>query len=494
MPEIRTLVSTIQSNAQPTLTVYGISAGKPLSGRQAVVALSESTLASRVEFYVDDKLEQAVPQPASGNQYSWEWDTSRFSDGDHVLRIIARGKSQIDAVSNETYHIDNSSPSALITINKGAAYTQAPTVTLTIQGADATGITYMQFVDPAGNAISPAESFTNTKVVLLQPGDGPRLVAMRFTDAAGNPSAVATGRIILDTKPPENWREFSGGANHASILVSDTTSGIDLGRVSYGLSNDGKLWGDWLPAHAEWDGKSQTVRLLVPEHVQKAWVRFLATDRAGNASISTGYPIDAPTTMNVAALALPLGEKPIVTIEPARPVSQTNTRNLPPSNAGIARPDLVIERIEFNNHDIVANGPASFVVTIHNRGDANATGFWVALWIDPTQTPELNSADPTRDNLVMWYVQSMNANEILALASQNPYLPYTTYSGRLAEGTHQVFAMVDAANPGSPSGLVLEADEKNNTSGPLFVNVPMGNASPIERGLIEIMAWREQFK
>lgn len=495
LPEIHSLINIRQNTALPTLTLYGLSADKPLAGRQAVVAVSESTLTSRVEFYVDDKLEQSVDQPANGNQFAWEWDTKRYSDGDHILRIMARGKSQIDTVLNDKYRIDNTSPMAQLTINGGATFTRVPTITLTIRGTDATGIAQMQFVDPNGNAISPSEPFTTTKAVLLQPGDGARLIAMRFSDTLSNASAIATGKIILDTQAPENWRDFSGSANYASVLVSDKTSGIDLTRVSYGVSDDGATWGDWKPAHAEWDGKSQTVRLLIPEYVQKAWVRFLAADRAGNVSISQGFQIDAPTTMKVAALALPQDEKTIVSLGPSKSVSQTiSTNPTQVQGSAIARPDLVIEKIEVPTRGFVANGPASFVVTIHNRGDANAGGFWVALWIDPGQTPQLNSADPTRDNLIMWYVPSLGTNEIMALASQNAYAPYTTFSGRIAEGLHQLYAMVDAVNPNLPSGLVLESDEKNNVSGPVTVNVPAGETNVIERTLLDIMAWREQFK
>lgn len=455
----------------PQIVQYGATPDRPVSGKKAIIVAGEGLLTAQVDFYLDDQLAQSVKQPSAGNQFVWDWDTARSPDGAHVVKVVARGTNKSDAILQTTYVVDNSGPKGQVVINDGLQYTAAPTLTLTITATDISGVASMQFVDLNGAPLADPEPLAARRTVVLRPGEGPRMVALRFTDALGNRSPIVNASIFLDTLPPEDWREFNGAAYPLNIKVTDKGSGVNLAIAKYSTSDDGAQWSDWQLAQGEWDGKTQTARIAVTGGVSRPWIRFYAEDFAGNGAASPAFTVSAPpsteTPVPVSKTPAAAGSKPVAGITPGARGTPTATS----AAAAVPRPDFKIDSVEIYPPQAEAGANTSLVVTIRNQGAATKKGFWVGLWIDPDLPPGVNAADPSRDNLVMWYVLGLGANEITALTSNSPYQLYTTYPGRLAAGPHRLYALVDAVNPEGKGGLVAEADEDNNLQGPITIDV-----------------------
>lgn len=99
--------------------------------------------------------------------------------------------------------VDTTPPSGTIQINSNAAYTIAPTVTLSLSATDNAGaVSQMQFSND-NVTYTPAESYAISKSWTLPSGDGSKTVYVKFKDAAGNWSSAVNDTITLDTVPPD---------------------------------------------------------------------------------------------------------------------------------------------------------------------------------------------------------------------------------------------------------------------------------------------------
>ncbi len=104
---------------------------------------------------------------------------------------------------SSTIILDTASPTGTITINNGNQYTNATSITLTLNANDSgSGLSQMQFSNDGITWLIP-ETYTITKTWTLTTGDGTKTIYVKFSDAAGNWSQVYSAAIILDTTAPE---------------------------------------------------------------------------------------------------------------------------------------------------------------------------------------------------------------------------------------------------------------------------------------------------
>jgi uncharacterized repeat protein (TIGR01451 family) len=135
-------------------------------------------------------------------------------------------------------------------------------------------------------------------------------------------------------------------------------------------------------------------------------------------------------------------------------------------------PDLVAaihlspDRLQF-----AAGEPVTITVTITNQGKGPASGFWVDLYINPSQPPDgpnhpwNESCGITPCYGMAWFVeQSLAPGEAIQLTSTpGSFLPdYSIWPGSFPAGVTDLYAYADSWDPVVISGAVTESDESNN--------------------------------
>lgn len=99
--------------------------------------------------------------------------------------------------------LDTEAPTGSVTINSGAAYTNAPAVTLSLSATDPGGVAQMCVSNTASCEAWEAYS-SSPRSWTLTTGDGAKMVNTWFRDTAGNTTATPyTAAITLDTISPQ---------------------------------------------------------------------------------------------------------------------------------------------------------------------------------------------------------------------------------------------------------------------------------------------------
>ncbi len=135
---------------------------------------------------------------------------------------------------------DTVPPSGTIVINGNAAWTNTPSVSLTLTCTDTlSGCSQMQFSND-NVTFTALEPFATSKAWTLPAGDGTKAVYVRYTDVAGNLSGTFSDSIVLDTtRPvvsgvsdsPDPFRPSKGQSTTISFTVSDNLSVTCNARV-----------------------------------------------------------------------------------------------------------------------------------------------------------------------------------------------------------------------------------------------------------------------
>lgn len=141
-------------------------------------------------------------------------------------------------------------------------------------------------------------------------------------------------------------------------------------------------------------------------------------------------------------------------------------------------PDLVIVDLTVAPPSPTLSETVCISITVENRGNAPAAGFWVDLYIDPTQAPApgdvWHAISPVGK---AWLIRDplLPGEQIVIDTTQpddplNPDDRYSNWPGAFTTaGTRTLYAQVDSY-PGT-SGAVIESDETNNLFGPLHLSV-----------------------
>jgi len=395
---------------------------------------------------------------------TWEWNTSQFSEGRHRIEAVASSaEGRTSRVAREVV-VDNTLPTGAISVNEGSLYTSQLTVTLGLQADDADGeIVGMQFTQLRASEFTEVEEFAPARQWLLDSGDGQKTVGVRFVDWADNVSPTYTGSIILDTAPPGDWDRVSTQEPQLVMVgVTDHGSGLDPTSARYSLSPDGGFnWDAWQAIDCDASDRHDPVRACYLQvEVPAGAVRFKILDRAGNEAYSPTYGevVTSPTPERTPPTDGQSTPEPTATPDEEAP--------------SVDLPDLVVDKVVIAPQASLGSAPLTVTVTIRNDGSVEvANGFWVGLSVDPATPPTVNSVAVLEGQGALWYVPRLNAHESRTLSMKDLDDRYSTFSGRLSEGRHELYVYVDAYNMEGEVGLVAESDESNNLLGPLVVEV-----------------------
>jgi len=180
------------------------------------------------------------------------------STGDYILykdyyrnTLQFGSKSWIEFL---TWFNDYSPPTSLsININSGASFTNAQSVTLTLNAQDAeSGVRDMCFSND-GITYSPWEPYSTSKSWILSSGDGTKYVYFKVRDNAGHVSQPVYDTIVLDTSAPVpsepspiDGIKYDNDTTAIKLQINwvDDLSGIATVkfRYKYGAS----AWSSWL--------------------------------------------------------------------------------------------------------------------------------------------------------------------------------------------------------------------------------------------------------
>lgn len=190
--------------AAPTISITTPTNGATVSGTVTVtVSASGFGNLTKVDFWRDGA-KQVTDTVAP---WAWSWNTTLTTTGSHSL--YARGYdastkkwTKSATITVTVMRADTTPPTGSVTINSGAAYTNATTVTLTLSASDPdTGVTQMQFSNDNVTYSTP-ESYATSKSWTLEAGDGLKTVYAQFQNGQGLWSSAASDTVTLDTILP----------------------------------------------------------------------------------------------------------------------------------------------------------------------------------------------------------------------------------------------------------------------------------------------------
>ena len=169
------------------------------------------------------------------------------SDGTKTVYVQFRDKVGNISSYSDSIVLDQTGPSATITINNGAAYTTTRSVTINISCAsgDCVQMRFSEYDNPVWTSWGP---YATTKAWTLSGSlDGQKTVIAEFKDALGNISETSDS-IILDEDPPRGTISINDGVAYTtSLLVSLklTCDDDESGCFEMCLSADGNTWTSW---------------------------------------------------------------------------------------------------------------------------------------------------------------------------------------------------------------------------------------------------------
>lgn len=228
----------------------------------------------------------------NGGKYHWR---ARVKDaGGQVSEWVSFGNNGETAAD---LAVDTAAPTGSVKIDKGAAWTDAPAVSLKLTCADGrSGCASMQLSNDNHTFTAP-EPFAATRAWTLEAGDGAKTVYVRYLDRAGNVSRSYQDSITLDTvapvvgaviPTPSSIRPSLGESTTIRFPVSDQRSGSCslkvriLGAAGFVAKTIDKM-ATCAPSGTTvsivWDGKNGSG---VPVPAATYFIEVTATDRAGN--------------------------------------------------------------------------------------------------------------------------------------------------------------------------------------------------------------------
>ena len=440
LPGLREKARDVIQRGSPSVRFIAPEAGGVLSGTQAIKIQGSLTTAD-ITLYLDGK--SILRKLAASLEY--RWNTIAAADGDHQLKAVVHNARGEEAVQTLIVLVDNTAPQASLLLAGGKEYATQSAITLTIEALDVgSGLNSMQLARGEDPSLAQVQPYQREVSIALDEQPGWQVFSVRVEDRGGLASAVSMLRLFYDPNPPDRWSEpMLSSAGEIAVRVWDEESGLDPASAFATTSPDGgTTWSVWMDASVTPEGPQAALYARVPDDT--TLVRFQIADKAGNLAQSPVYAI--PCT----------GCPPQGTPTPAPAPRLTG-------------PDLIVAGLEVFPPRPETGEPVLFRAKIRNQGDGSAEGFWVQLYLDPMETPYVNSIASQLGTGLLWYVEGLAQGGEITLISTEPYPQHGNYPGNLASGLHRVYVLVDAYHTEGNTGLVAESDESNNLLGPTSV-------------------------
>lgn len=198
-------------------------------------------------------------------------------DGTRTVHAEYRTDLGVTVSKTDTIVLDRKAPVVRsVTLNNGAAYTNARNVKVTTSVDDAA---YMCFSTDS-SSWSGWYSYRSDMWWTLPSQAGTRRVYVKFKDAAGNISDVASDSIFYDPTPPSISSFYiEGSPNTANTYTTSVTLRMSVsGATQMRFSNDNRNWSSWI------NYSSQKSWTIVGRENAYSYVYAQFRDAAGNVS------------------------------------------------------------------------------------------------------------------------------------------------------------------------------------------------------------------
>lgn len=277
---------TIKDLTPPVVTIVTPLPNSIFSAAVAlsVLAVDNASGVDRVEYQLDSGLWNllAVADPSQG-RYGTTWNPLPADSGSHTINFRATDMAgntspPISVIVTIQNQADTTPPTGSIEINNGAAYTNNPAATLTLDCTDiGSGCAQMEFSSDSATWSGP-EAYETVKAWQLAAGDGPKTIYVKYIDGAGNISVAYSASITLDTTPPVlGLSTLADGSytNNNTLNIAGTAtdnialSGVTINNTEIIVNADGTF--------------SQAVVLVSGPNV----ITTIASDMAGNTFTDT---------------------------------------------------------------------------------------------------------------------------------------------------------------------------------------------------------------
>jgi thermitase len=348
-----------------------------------------------------------------------DW-TLPSGDGVKTVYYAIKNNAGLTTILSSNIILDTIPPTGSISINDEAAYTNTPTVTLTLSLTDDNSNDAMMRFSNDNAEWSNWQTYSSTATWTLQDTDGTKTVYVQFKDNAGLLSTVASAQIILDTTAPSAVAGQSRTVTPGASVTFDASGSSDAnGIISYRWDFD--------------DGSSIATGITVTHTYTSTgpyYVILTVEDPAGNKASTT-------ITITVQASTTPT-PTPTQTAPPTTSPTPTPTpTSTPPSsnNITVTGPDDSTEQFaiggnitsaQISNAKIQVDQTAkttilSFTITGQSgtTGYGNITipksqvpyGTTPQIYID-NQPAENQGYSQDADNYYVWYTVHFSTHDL----------------------------------------------------------------------------------
>jgi hypothetical protein len=236
---------------------------------------------------------------------SMDWALPAGNGERTVYAMFQNPMGQESAVVSDSIILDTQPPSAVLSINNGAPFTNSRQVSARLNASDNNAVESMEISEDPGLAGASLEPYQADSYWTLSQTEGAHTLYARVWDNVRNQGAIVSASITLDlTAPtvyidiPQSVSVYDIGINHGA---SDIISGLAYYDIEY---RDGAgSWTAWVHVN---DSASGTVPRFTGQDGHTYSFRIRAMDNAGN----LGQFVEAnnTATVNIPAPAVTITE------------------------------------------------------------------------------------------------------------------------------------------------------------------------------------------
>jgi len=245
-------LTTPTDTTPPTVAINSPVAGITVSGQRTVQAnAQDNTRVAKVDLYIDGSFYASSSESSTG-YYTYYWDTTTYTNGNHTLTVKAYDATgNVGTSMSVTVNVSNSAdataPSASLTTPTNGA-TLAGTATVLASASDNVGVTETDILIDGVLRATGAASASFTWDTTLET-NGTHTIMAKAYDAAGNIGTSTTVTVTIsnhaptaDTQPPSV--AITAPAAGSSVANQTSVSGTASDNVAVSkmeLLIDGKL-------------------------------------------------------------------------------------------------------------------------------------------------------------------------------------------------------------------------------------------------------------